>query len=831
MLICRRALLRIAFPKVPHSPAVGSLSRGLDTASKVAYAAITSIHPHRTYASLEHEEDDAAVLQSTEEGESHLFRDLKIRFPRRRRDVDEREAAAAGVDLDFYESVRLRGEAAAQQLTTAKLRRIAWLATEHRSITVANHLAADLVKFFAERPLSDLRTIADLLLRLPDPLIRPDRTMTLLSLFEPNPSEPSLDKKLFQKMIHAILAHLDTNLAELSTVAEYLIVRLRRNVAPSGVRSMIHRPPWIVQESFRLTRRFVEFTANERAMQVFQELVNTRNVPPEAINAVQGDPSDFRLTILTVLTKAALHWGWREEAIVATIALLQSRHSDQPKCFTLAVDVLRDTLDESSRSDLGHCRRLMCELDSRAAGEFTIPDEIIRLFYDMAHRLDMGGEAELFYAYTRSDATDYPGRTDYPPPFGKALLWLLQQLTEKSRNRHLGRQLVNQVLKRHDLIPVQDRANFIAVTASHGYATQARALWTKYSMERYREMIVGSSVTMLRMTELFSHLITNTYTKLDRLLDSSRDTSGVGRAARPAGYFTLKRLPSESESQGSDEFEEATEDESIPHRPKPEVYTKLIDDFKMFSQCVIEEFQRAHRPLAKARHYDLNALARAYFMVGNIQAGFDVIKILLDRREIPNLRDINVALGAMAAYDVRNAARMIDKMVVRGLKPDEVTIGTVLYYAMQAKDVALAASLVRKANLYFGGLSLKSLSSLIRLSVTRDGRPSAALRSNLAEALRIMRSLRDRRYVCTPEMGKYCIFASLSVDDAVMAFEYWMMLVKDRTEWRDDEQAFQRRLIADQIRKRRQKGSLNYDYSAWMLSQLREPLEQGTVEK
>ena len=83
--------------------------------------------------------------------------------------------------------------------------------------------------------------------------------------------------------------------------------------------------------------------------------------------------------------------------------------------------------------------------------------------------------------------------------------------------------------------------------------------------------------------------------------------------------------------------------------------------------------------------------------MGRISDGINTLKILLERRELPDMYDINVALSAMAEYSPRKASRMIGKMVRRGLTPDAVTFGTVLHHSIIHGDMDLANKLFNQA--------------------------------------------------------------------------------------------------------------------------------------
>ncbi|EGN98443.1 hypothetical protein SERLA73DRAFT_183450 [Serpula lacrymans var. lacrymans S7.3] len=435
----------------------------------------------------------------------------------------------------------------------------------------------------------------------------------------------------------------------------------------------------------------------------------------------------------------------------------------------------------------------MRELDIRVP-DFIIPDGMIRLFYERAKRLEKGSIAELLYKHTQLPPV--LERVQYPPPRGPTLTWFMDHLTTGSRNMHLARLLAKQVVDGFELIPVQDRASFIILTAAHGFAVQARALWERYAQGRDRDVVVGNAAAMIRVVSLFSDLISRTRKKVDNM--------EVGKDDEAEGVESLNR----------------------------EYYEQQLDVFSEFAFRVLGEFRQSIEPLEDADHYHLTALARAYFVLGRVSDGFDTFKVILDRKEVPDTHDINVALSAMAEYSPRNAAGMIERMIERGVSPDAVTFGTVLHHSVVHGDMDLVCSLINRAQeLDRGELSLKAVAALIRASVKMEDEDKGTLKTNLRRAMGIIRSMKDMEIVCTPNTGKYCIFASLHVDEPVMAFKFWDMLVKAKTEWDDREQSFQRRLIASMIRRHYQAGWLSRDRGMLMLGRLREKPGRAMIER
>jgi hypothetical protein len=824
MFLGRCAILRLSFPTiVPHPvPSIGSYSTDAQSSSLAQHTPtkVTRRRLVRRWAK------DDPPKWSRDTPPHVILKEVRAGIPRfpsplvRARNLTNLEEVHES--LHEYETARTREDYTLEHYSAKELRALAHRAVNLGFLPVIDHLATDLLAAMGCRAKPrELWPMASPLLLPRSPLVHPDKSVAFLGLLEPDFSKFPLSPQSFRIILNAVVLHPDPTANSLKIVATHLIPRLRRVIAPSGVSSITYNPPAIVSTSFRLVRKLLNLQQEGTAMQVLGELVNTGHIPPEAMKVSQVEPHNFSFTIFATLMQSTLHWDWRGEAAATALDLLMSQEGQDSmrSAIPLVLDVIRTFLDGPSSDDIADCRRLLCEIDHRASRDFMIPHDVIFSFYNKTWKLGMPSEAESFYDYTQSDVVE---RKQYPPPVGSALTWLLRHLTDKSGNRHLGRRLVRQVATSNELIPLQDRAQFIGISVEHGYATHARALWVKYSLEKYRERVVGSPVVMLRLVSTFANLISRVNEKLDRVKEQKEhEEKGIlsGERYRPIGYFAAKRLYDER-GQLVDEHRETG----------PDVYREQLEDFTMFSECVIEEFRKVHEPLSTAHHFTLNALARAYFIFGNLHAGFDTMKHLLDRKEVPNGRDINVLLDAMASFDARRAAHTIDQMMQRGLRPTQVTFGTVLHHAALGRDTELVSALVQKAQDFLGKLSPLAISLLIRHLVDSRGRTRAELSFGLQETLKIVRAMKNRRLYARSDLGKRCIFLSLRSNNPIMAFEFWERLVKTRTEWGDDEQVHQRRLIAQQIKVHRSSGWLSSQKSAEMLAELRESdgcLDQG----
>ncbi len=79
----------------------------------------------------------------------------------------------------------------------------------------------------------------------------------------------------------------------------------------------------------------------------------------------------------------------------------------------------------------------------------------------------------------------------------------------------------------------------------------------------------------------------------------------------------------------------------------------------IFARKVLEEFEAAKEPLARASHLDLNAIARGRALVGDFQESMNALRIVIDRKEVPDVFDINIVVEALAVHDPARAALVV----------------------------------------------------------------------------------------------------------------------------------------------------------------------------
>ena len=608
------------------------------------------------------------------------------------------------------------------------------------------------------------------------------RTLFLLSQLQASGLIQSLSPTIIVRLTHA--ASRDLSNKPLLVLLTPLIAKCLRGIPHSSrTKSVALSPPVAFRVGCVFACKLLEAELKQQALDVFSALLDTKCVPLEAIPVLDDtSPQDPAFLIRSVIIRSCIFWDLRLQ--------LQRLLQDMIKCIPqpdnplleLTIDGMSALLESPcTPSNIAFCAGLIPQI--HAWTSIAIPHPFFHFFYESAMRMDCGKDAESVFAHTRMPRIF--AKFQCPIPKGEALTPFLRYLTLCSRNVHLARVLVTEVVKNREPIPLRDRAEFIALTASNGYASQARTLWERYARDRDGKVVVGNAAMLVRMASLFANLIKNAHAKLQEAMEL--------RSASPRG----------KDLGGA-------------------VQRQKLEDLNRFAQQLITEFILALPSLRHASHWELTSLARTYLLFGNVTDGFSTLKILLDRKEVPDLHDVNVALSVLAQHDPEGATWIIQRMVNRGLRPDAVTFGTVLHQAILRGDEDQINALMEQASKLGARLTQKTISSLIQnyLTVKVDTPPST--QTGVQRAMQIVESMMAQTpgFVCTPNTGEACIRASLRADDPMMAFRFWKLLVKGKTEWVDGKQRLLRGMIASGIRRHCEDGRICQGDGAMALSRL-----------
>ncbi|KAF8133854.1 hypothetical protein EV363DRAFT_1430380 [Boletus edulis] len=678
--------------------------------------------------------------------------------------------------FDAYTQLRAQDPALVASLPTDVLCCLAEGAVKHGSQDIVDNLTADVLDDYllAEQQRAQVAVSLLCIPRRHSGLLDKQTTLSLLTIIRRQDQPVAFPA---QAALHVMTTILNdtTSDAHDQSVINFVLGPFLEHLAslqpPTGAKGVSYRPPEATSLAYGLVDKFVSLKRYQEAFELFQTLSDCGHVPPEALLAEVPSPlaHDFAVIVRSTLARACLHWDWHHRGVGFIASIMTSQDSLKRDLEPLALELLHASLERCSPTQFKACAWLMCRLVDPRCG-IGIPRKTVQLFYSRALGVGDGESAHVFYSHTQSRRVKT--MHNYPLPQGATLTWLMGYLVGQKHDVHLARSLAKQVVDTSELIPRYDRGRFIALTASHGFATEARALWERYSEGYGREFVVGNAATMVRMVSLFT-----------------RRDSWARRKARAA-------------------------------RVEEDLDT-IESDYYRFARRVLDAFRESILPLEEANHFDLSALARGYFMLGEMSEGLRPFRVLIGRREIPDRHDINIALSAMARRSPRAASEVVDRMVEQGLQPDGVTFGTVLHEAIEHGDAELVAKMLDRAREAGVSLSPKTMVALIRASVAvGHDVDDERLEANVRQAWEVVRTTGEWSAVHTPNVGKRCIVACLHLDDPVMAFNFWARLMRGKTEWGDQEQRKQRRVIGEMVRRHCAEGRLDTDRAGAMLRAL-----------
>lgn len=602
----------------------------------------------------------------------------------------------------------------------------------------------------------------------------------------------------------------------------------------------------VVWPLYYITQRLVILGQYQKALNVFHVLVQTQNVITSSITPTDLAEQDFAAVVTTSLIRSCVDWGWIVRANVLLREVIDYSRTTtgvvSPVYRKLASQLVVPLATIAAEPDIAGAAKLIRLLMDHGDLDVGPPYKrsILSRFYYQAHLMDNLKSAEEIYAYSQQEEIAAKAKRRYPAPYREAIRWLLHGLCTKSHNTALARTLVQQIVDENLSIPAYDRAPIVGLAASEGFAGPARILWERFvqAPPYQRRLLLGNASAMLRLVSVFSSLAR-------RKGSVSRDKEVLGaypwlKQTKPRRKDStrkqLESVPPEQSSPVSAD-ESVTASDAVQAQPPTEsdasnpcdnvagaeAAKDSAEDMLAFANSVVAAFRKTLIPLDQASHESLSALARAYFMLGAHKEGFAIFRFMVDRHIILDLHDMNIIIAALAHHDPANAMLMLERMVHRNLRPDAVSFGTVIHYAILHGNRELVSTAIARAKeLGVNSFTFKTLGALLHATAKSQLTVKGNAADNLEGVKDIIREMFAANYKPTPEMGRDAVMAAINADSPRTAFDFWKMLVKGRSEWNDTAQKKLRTQIANRLREHYQRGWLEHDIGQSMLVQLEE---------
>ena len=647
------------------------------------------------------------------------------------------------------------------QLSSEQVRGVALRARRARHASVLDNLARNIL----DSPEAIRNELATTLFSTPHLRLNPSLTASLSPCITHNRLS-SLPLDTLSHIAFTLIHHPSSpnTMTLLMSLTEVIALRVdpfwrkkTRGPPPSGG----HRvPAWIL---FRLVMHLSKLHLREPATRILQSLVESGCIPPEAIQRMDQSSGDFHLIILLTLVRSCISWKWNSRALFLLRSYLGGQPPAIPAINRLCHDVLYALMEFPTVEDLDLGVSFVKDILSSPEPIF-VSAGIVRQIYSSSQRLGQPQIAVSLYKLTQSKPTQSLHKC--PLPGGTTLTWFLRHLSNHAAYLHLARNLVQQVTDRCEPIPLADRAEFISIAAECGFASSARSLWERYSSGRGGRIVAGNAAMVVRMCSLFANL--------------HRSSAAHN-----------------SESPGSVSFV----DNGL-HNNVDDLHVSCLEDdkdFRGFANLVLTRYREVKEPLRHASREDINALARANVVLGHFKEAFRVLRAGVDNYKRPDLHDANVVLSAVANVDPDTGLKMVRHMVAIGLKPDGISLGTVIHCAAIHGNFAVIIGTLRLARETGQQLTTKTVVTIIRASIALSGADKEDLRDNLVHALKVIMANEDSNHLATVNMGRFCVDEALRADDPHLAFEFWKHVLQRRAEWGDNLHTSLRRRIARRI--------------------------------
>ncbi|KIP09714.1 hypothetical protein PHLGIDRAFT_308770 [Phlebiopsis gigantea 11061_1 CR5-6] len=625
---------------------------------------------------------------------------------------------------------------------------------------------------------------------------------------------------LLRSAAHATLAQATTDpnitheISIYSMIYPELMTALTTRSVPSRNMSLHATPVQLQWTLFKIIARLAQQEQFDTIMPMIDSLVHSGSIPESALQNLPA--SGFAQIVFTILMRCCLNWGWRSRA---AYLLLRTPDWDQAKSPAFN-DIVREIAgyvlqEEEEPANPRLAVSLMVRIVN-SQNAVTISDDNVQHFYALMMKYGFVQEAQAFYDLTRSSSVLAAHR--YPPPQGASFIWMLKEAVSGKVNQTM-RALVREVVEGNVDVPPLSRAYVVTQASVHGFMTYARTLWTRWEQDVF---VTGDAGVNLRLVSLVVNRIAAVKHRAEHsaMTNASRvKTVDPGQDAQPATDLDLPEDVTSSPSEGRRDSPKLSHPgDTVIRQGNAFSFDDQAADYRAFAEHVVETFRRCHEPLERAHHRILNALARLHIMMGDPAEGFAVLKIIRDRNQTPDLRDVNVALSALVHHNPRAGARMLSRMIELGLQPDAASFGTVIHQAALHGDMPLVTSLVVRARqVGVTKLDYKTINTLIRAAIST---PHDVDQGQLENVRELVDSLIEANVIPSPQIGVDCVHAALRADDPVTAHRFWQLLVKDKIEFTDYKQRAMRMRIARSIGRHLHAETLSASEANRMLGEL-----------
>jgi hypothetical protein len=308
-------------------------------------------------------------------------------------------------------------------------------------------------------------------------------------------------KRHLRSISTAILRHpnrWESELSLLRTLYPLLLTNLYRRKPPPSkhLRSLTYVPLPHFAELCELIIRLLNLKEESLALDLFQQLAKDRFVPPEMIQMDSTVSAiSLRLVITSALAKTLLHFNFRLHAIkllTGVFNFIPLSILPPNSLLNLVDEAILTCLDTPSSGELSALVTLITKMHDHR----PVPYSTIRKFYKRSVEAKRSDPAcKLFIFTLQSDKGIYP----YPP--GAVALSLMRRLRSSPTEARI---LAAQAADGNIVLPVQDRAPFIALVATYGFATSARRLWELYTVGDDKVHVTGHATLMIRLVSLFT---------------------------------------------------------------------------------------------------------------------------------------------------------------------------------------------------------------------------------------------------------------------------------------------------------------------------------------
>lgn len=592
----------------------------------------------------------------------------------------------------------------------------------------------------------------------------------------------------------------ESNIQQFEPLLQVLFRTLLAQVPPPDGTMPVKTLPgtWTL---YRIVLELVDRGSRSLSFELFGDLVRSNRIPAVALNSTSqltprketktDDSQDtFDAVIILTIARACEAYNWPVRMTALTKAVVsrctsassqELRNSISDHVHEIIENLTRNKIPASLKGAVTICKA--CALNDNIR---PLPDSLIQnLYYSLEDRGLRSEMARLYLSLLktskgRQGSTPTPLNPttaqlpdidlpvlewgtvpQYYPPNHRARIGLMEHFVTERHDVNALRILVQDIVSRHDdrNTNISFLAEGVALLAEAGQLDAAKEVWARTSNVPGFELLYGNAKAVMRMCK-----------GLVAAAIKAKDEDVSVERKRPLEN-TIR-----TDQDGLTMFHSMGKNRTVKAIKANSSFGSAFDTAK----SIIQNFILLKQPLANASHRDLTTITRLGFLIDDLPMATISSEILLDRKEIPDLYDLNVLLSGIAQYDCGQAVSIANKAIKQGIRIDKVAWATLIHYALINGDFDLSRSIIKTAHSEHVRWGNHVIDIIVRRGFDSKTVDRSYVGEFLAQSFQLLQYATRAGHAPWMSLGVLCIHRAVQFDFPLLAFKFWKLVCKPK---------------------------------------------------